>query len=132
MSLIVQKFGGSSVANAERIFNVADIITGTYKQGNDVVVVVSAQGDTTDDLIAKAQEINENPSKREMDMLLTAGEQMSASSWQWPLKSWAFPWFLFSAGRQVSSPPPLTVPPASSVLCRTASRRNWIRRISSL
>ena len=62
MSLIVQKFGGSSVANAERIFNVADIITGTYKQGNDVVVVVSAQGDTTDDLIAKAQEINKNPS----------------------------------------------------------------------
>jgi len=79
MSLIVQKFGGSSVANAERIFNVADIITKTYEAGNDVVVVVSAQGDTTDDLIAKAHEINASPSKREMDMLLTAGEQMSAS-----------------------------------------------------
>ena len=79
MSLIVQKFGGSSVANAERIFNVADIVTGTYKQGNDVVVVVSAQGDTTDDLIEKAKEINPDASKREMDMLLTAGEQMSAS-----------------------------------------------------
>lgn len=79
MSLIVQKFGGSSVANAERVFNVAGIVTNTYQQGNDVVVVVSAQGDTTDDLIAKAAELNEHPSKREMDMLLTAGEQMSAS-----------------------------------------------------
>ena len=55
MSLIVQKFGGSSVANAERVMNVAKIVTDTYKKGNDVVVVVSAQGDTTDDLIAKAQ-----------------------------------------------------------------------------
>ncbi|HEX2986503.1 MAG TPA: aspartate kinase [Caproiciproducens sp.] len=79
MSLIVQKFGGSSVANAERIFNVADIVTKEYSKGNDIVVVVSAQGDTTDDLIAKAKEINTNASKREMDMLLTAGEQMSAS-----------------------------------------------------
>ena len=58
MALIVQKFGGSSVANAERVMNVAGIITDTYKQGNSVIVVVSAQGDTTDDLIEKAQEIN--------------------------------------------------------------------------
>ena len=79
MSLIVQKFGGSSVANAERVFNVADIVTGTYAKGNDVIVVVSAQGDTTDDLIGKAQEINPEASRREMDMLLTAGEQMSAA-----------------------------------------------------
>ncbi|MCI2036172.1 MAG: aspartate kinase [Oscillospiraceae bacterium] len=79
MSLIVQKFGGSSVANAERLFHVANIVTGTYAKGNNVVVVVSAQGDTTDDLIVKAKEVNENASKREMDMLLTAGEQMSAS-----------------------------------------------------
>lgn len=79
MSLIVQKFGGSSVANAERVFNVADIVTKTYAKGNNVVVVVSAQGDTTDDLIEKAKEINENPSKREMDMLLTSGEQISVS-----------------------------------------------------
>ena len=55
MALIVQKFGGSSVANAERVMNVAKIVTDTYKAGNEVVVVVSAQGDTTDDLIAKAQ-----------------------------------------------------------------------------
>ena len=79
MSLIVQKFGGSSVANAERVMNVARIVTDTYKEGNDVIVVVSAQGDTTDDLIEKAKEINPNGSKREMDMLLTAGEQISIS-----------------------------------------------------
>ncbi|HIV19257.1 MAG TPA: aspartate kinase [Candidatus Merdivicinus intestinigallinarum] len=79
MKLIVQKFGGSSVANAERIWNVARIVTDTYKNGANVVVVVSAQGDTTDDLIAKAHEIDPNPSKREMDMLLSTGEQISIS-----------------------------------------------------
>ncbi len=80
MSLIVKKFGGSSVANAERVFNVANIIVEDYKKGNDVIVVVSAQGDTTDDLIDKAKEINPNgASKREMDMLLSAGEQISIS-----------------------------------------------------
>ncbi len=79
MGLIVQKFGGSSVANAERVMNVAKIVTDTYREGNDVVVVVSAQGDTTDDLIEKAYEITEKPSKREMDMLLTSGEQISIS-----------------------------------------------------
>ncbi len=75
--LIVQKFGGSSVADAERVRNVAGIVTDAYRQGNEVVVVVSAQGDTTDDLIDKAKEINDNASKREMDMLLAAGEQIS-------------------------------------------------------
>ena len=79
MSLIVQKFGGSSVADCERIFRVAGIVTDTYKAGNSVVVVVSAQGDTTDDLIAKAKEINPDASKREMDMLLSTGEQISIS-----------------------------------------------------
>ncbi len=78
MALMVKKFGGSSVANAERVFNVARIIVEDYKKGNDIVVVVSAQGDTTDDLIAKAKEINpDGASKREMDMLLCAGEQIS-------------------------------------------------------
>lgn len=79
MGLIVQKFGGSSVADAQRVMNVAKIVTDTYKQGNDVVVVVSAQGDTTDDLIEKANEINPKASKREKDMLLAAGEQISIS-----------------------------------------------------
>ena len=79
MGLIVQKFGGSSVRDAERVFNVASRVIETYDAGNDVVVVVSAQGDTTDDLIAKAKEINTKASKREMDVLLSAGEQMSMS-----------------------------------------------------
>ncbi len=79
MSLIIQKFGGSSVADAERVMNVANIVANTYREGNDVIVVVSAQGDTTDDLIAKAEEINPRHSKREMDQLLAAGEQISIS-----------------------------------------------------
>lgn len=77
--LIVQKFGGSSVADAARVANVAKLVTDTYRKGNSVVVVVSAQGDTTDDLIEKAKEINPRGSKREMDMLLAAGEQISIS-----------------------------------------------------
>lgn len=77
--LIVQKFGGSSVANAERIFNVAQRIAETYKEGHEVVVVLSAQGDTTDDLIAKAKELSNKPIKREMDMLLSTGEQQSVA-----------------------------------------------------
>ena len=79
MALIVQKFGGSSVADAERVMNVANIVANTYRDGNDVIVVVSAQGDTTDDLIAKAEEINPKHSRREMDQLLSAGEQISIS-----------------------------------------------------
>ena len=77
MSLIVQKFGGTSVRDAERVMNVAKIVTDTFAKGNDVVVVVSAQGDTTDDLLAKAEEINPKASRREKDMLLAAGEQIS-------------------------------------------------------
>ena len=77
MALIVQKFGGSSVADTERIQRVAWIIAEKYTEGNDVVVVLSAQGDTTDDLIEKAREINASPSKREMDVLLSTGEQAS-------------------------------------------------------
>ena len=104
MGIIVQKFGGSSVANAEKIFNVAGRIQDAYDEGNSVVVVVSAQGDTTDDLIEKAAEINEKPSKREMDVLLSTGEQItiallamaleknkypvvSLTGWQTPIKT---------------------------------------------
>ena len=91
MSLIVQKFGGSSVANAERVMNVASIVTDTYAKGNDVVVVVSAQGDTTDDLIEKANEINPRASKREKDMLLAAGEQISISLLAMAIEKMGFP-----------------------------------------
>ena len=91
MALIVQKFGGSSVADAARVMNVARIVTDTYKAGNDVVVVVSAQGDTTDDLIEKAKEINLNPAKREMDQLLAAGEQISISLLAMAIEKLGFP-----------------------------------------
>ncbi|MDD6488810.1 MAG: aspartate kinase [Clostridia bacterium] len=91
MSLIVQKFGGSSVADAERVFNVARIVTDTYKKGNKVVVVVSAQGDTTDDLIEKANEINPDASKRERDMLLAAGEQISIALLAMAIEKLGFP-----------------------------------------
>ena len=79
MGLIVQKFGGTSVRDRDRIFNVARIVANTRNAGNDVVVVVSAQGDTTDDLIQKAAEITSDPSEREMDMLLNSGEMISIS-----------------------------------------------------
>lgn len=77
--LIVKKFGGSSVANKERIFRVAERCIEDYRDGHDVVVVLSAMGDTTDDLIAMAHSIHANPKKRELDMLLTTGEQVSVS-----------------------------------------------------
>ncbi|MGL4737379.1 MAG: aspartate kinase [Cellulosilyticaceae bacterium] len=89
--LVVQKFGGSSVANAERVFNVARRIIETYQAGNEVVVVLSAQGDTTDDLIAKAKEITPNPGKREMDMLLTTGEQQSVALMAMAITSLGYP-----------------------------------------
>lgn len=79
MGLIVQKYGGTSVRDAERVMNVASRIVEAYDAGNNVVVAVSAQGDTTDDLIEKAKEINPSASKREMDMLLATGEQISIS-----------------------------------------------------
>ena len=87
MALIVQKFGGSSVADADKIRNVARIITDTYQKGNRVVAVLSAQGDTTDDLIEKAAEINPAASKRELDMLLSTGEQISCALWDAVWKS---------------------------------------------
>ena len=77
--LIVKKFGGTSVANKERIFNVANRCIEEYKKGNDVVVVLSAMGKYTDELIAMAKDVNEKPPKREMDMLFTIGEQMSVA-----------------------------------------------------
>ena len=91
MSLIVQKFGGTSVADAERLRHVAKIITDTYAQGHRVVAVLSAQGDTTDELIEKAKEINPNPSPREMDMLLSTGEQISVSLCAMAIEAMGYP-----------------------------------------
>ncbi len=91
MKLIVQKFGGTSVRDAERIRNVAGIIAETYLAGNQVLVVLSAQGDTTDDLIEKAREINPRASRREMDMLLSTGEQISIALCAMALEAMGLP-----------------------------------------
>ena len=77
MGLIVAKFGGSSVADAAGVLRVAKRIVDSKRAGNEVVVVVSAMGDTTDDLIDLAQQVSPNPPGRELDMLLTAGERIS-------------------------------------------------------
>ncbi|HIQ99830.1 MAG TPA: aspartate kinase [Candidatus Scybalocola faecavium] len=89
--LIVKKFGGSSVADKDRIFNVAEQISEDYKAGNEVVVVLSAMGKTTNQLIAQAQDINPRASRREMDMLLTCGEQMSVALMAMALQSMGIP-----------------------------------------
>ena len=91
MGLIVQKFGGTSVADADRIRNVARIITETYRRSHNVLAVLSAQGDTTDDLIAKAAQINPHASKREMDMLLSTGEQISCSLCAMAIEAMGYP-----------------------------------------
>jgi len=79
MSVIVMKFGGSCIVDANAVKNAARIITGEYEKGNSVVAVVSAQGDTTDRLIRAAGEISQKPPKRELDVLMSAGEQLSVS-----------------------------------------------------
>ena len=89
--LIVKKFGGSSVANKERIFNVARRCIEDYKKGHDIVVVLSAMGDTTDELLELAKSINPDASKREMDMLLTTGEQVSVSLMAMAMQSLGVP-----------------------------------------
>ena len=77
MGIIVQKFGGTSVADPPKIHNVAKAVIREKEKGNDVVVVVSAMGHTTDYLIKLAKEVTNNPDSREMDMLLSTGEQVS-------------------------------------------------------
>lgn len=91
MAIIVQKYGGTSVADKDRIFNVANRIVDEYKKGNKVVVTVSAMGKTTDHLIEKAMEVNEKPSKREMDVLLTTGEQISISILAMAIEKMGYP-----------------------------------------
>ena len=89
--LIVKKFGGTSVANAERVRNAAKKIVDEYDKGNKVVVVLSAQGDTTDELIEKAKEINPKCSKRELDMLLATGEQQSVALMAMAIHAMGYP-----------------------------------------
>ena len=89
--LTVQKFGGSSVADAERIRRVARIVADTYDRGDDVVVVLSAQGDTTDELLEKAVELSAAPGARELDVLLTTGEQVSIALMAMCLEQMGYP-----------------------------------------
>ena len=91
MSLIVQKFGGTSVADAHHVFNVAKKVISYYKKGHSIIVVVSAQGDTTDKLISMAKEINPLGSKREMDALISTGEQISSSLLAMAIQSFKIP-----------------------------------------
>ena len=126
--LIVQKFGGSSVADAEKIRRVAGIIADTYEEGNDVVVVLSAQGDTTDDLLEKAAELNDRPSKRELDMLLATGEQQSIALMAMCLEKMRYP-VVSLTGWQVGME--TMGPPASCGSKRNASCGNWISGASS-
>lgn len=99
--LVVKKFGGSSVADNERIFNVARRCIEDYEKGNDVVVVLSAMGKTTDGLIAKAHEINPNPPKRELDMLLVTGEQVSVALMAMAMSSLGVPAVSLNAAQVV-------------------------------
>lgn len=89
--LVVKKFGGSSVADKDRIFNVARRCVEDYNKGYDVVVVLSAMGKTTDRLIQEAHEINPHPPKREMDMLLVTGEQISVAMMSMAMHSLGIP-----------------------------------------
>ena len=86
MGIVVQKFGGSSVESTEKLFNICKYITKEFDKGNKVIVVVSAQGKTTDNLIKEAKEIDENLDKRELDVLLSIGEQITISKLSMCLK----------------------------------------------
>lgn len=132
MSLIVQKFGGTSVANTERLKNVADIVTKTAQAGNQVVVVVSAQGDTTDDLIVKAAELNDRPSKREMDVLLNTGEMISMSLLAMAIQKLGFP-VVSLTGWQIGLETNSNYSDAASSASQaSASRQSWITAASLL
>ena len=125
--LIVQKFGGSSVANAERVRHVAGIIADTYAEGHDVVVVLSAQGDTTDELIEKAREINPRPSKREMDVLLSTGEQQSVALMSMALEAIGLP-VVSLTGWQIGMETNATYGAARIIRVSTERLRRELRR----
>ena len=91
MGVVVQKYGGSSVASPEKIKNVAKRVVQEKEKGNSVIVVVSAMGDTTDELLALAKQISKNPPAREMDMLLSTGEQISISLLAMAIKAFDYP-----------------------------------------
>ena len=122
MSLIVQKYGGSSVADAESIKRVAKRIVETRKAGNEVVVAVSAMGDTTDELIDLAHEVAPIPEPRELDMLLTTGERISMALLAMAIKSMGYEARSYTGSQQR---PPTTNTRASSALGSAASPGPW-------
>jgi aspartokinase len=126
--LIVKKFGGTSVGNRDRIFNVANRCVEEYKKGNDVVVVLSAMGKYTDVLIDMAKEINPNPPKREMDMLLTTGEQQSVALMAMAMASMGFLQFHLMHIRWLCIQHPLTAMRVSRELILSESEM----RLSSI
>ena len=91
MSIVVQKFGGTSVANIERIYNVAKRVAKTYDQGNEVVVILSAMAGITDNLIKMANDVTHSPDRRELDVLLATGEQTTSALLAMTLKSMNYP-----------------------------------------
>ena len=127
--LIVQKYGGTSLAGMSRLRAAARRVTGLARQGNQVVVVVSAQGDTTDMLIEKATQVNRRGSAREMDAYLAAGEQMSAG-----LMTMAIGAMGYSAvsltGRRASGPTASTATPGYKISTSPASAGSWTRERS--
>lgn len=123
--LIVKKFGGTSVANKERIFNVAGRCIEEYKKGNDVVVVLSAMGKYTDELITMAKDINEKPPKREMDMLFTIGEQMSVALMSMAFDKLGVPSVSLNAFQVASILQAFTEMQDSRGLIPKESRENW-------
>ena len=98
MAVLVQKYGGSSVADVQKIQKVAEKVLAAKASGRDVVVVVSAMGDTTDELLSLAKQITENPARRELDMLLSAGERISMALLSMALNARGVPAVSFTVG----------------------------------
>lgn len=127
MGIIVQKYGGSSVADPEKVMAVARRVVATAREGHQVVVVVSAQGKTTDLLIAKAKEISPNPPKRELDMLLATGEQMSIALLAMAIHALGQPVISLTGPQGASSPIPSIPKPGSAWWTVPVSGRSWTR-----
>ena len=121
MALIVQKYGGSSVADTDSIKRVARRIIETKNAGHDVAVVVSAMGDTTDDLIDQALSIDSNPPSREMDMLMTAGERISMSLLAMAIQSGGYLVRLWSRDVSVTSLDQLSAGIYTALFCGAAT-----------
>jgi aspartokinase len=125
MSIVVQKYGGSSVADADKLRQVAQRVMNTRQSGHDVVVVVSAMGDTTDDLLALAKKVSANPDRRELDMLLSAGERISMALLSMAIRELAATPSASQAASPASSPTIVTSMRESSRSARSASSTSW-------